>query len=31
MSVAIGGSIAYDWSEEGVVITLRMNKDGLAT
>lgn len=31
MSAQLGGSIAYDWSEEGVVITLRMNKDGLAT
>jgi two-component sensor histidine kinase len=30
MSSQLGGSIACDWSEEGVVITLRMNKDSLA-
>lgn len=30
MSAQLGGSIDCDWSEEGVVITLRMNKDGLA-
>ena len=27
MSDQLGGSIAFDWSKEGVVVTLRMNKD----
>ena len=31
ISTQLGGSIAYDWSAEGVVITLRMNKDDLPT
>src|SRR3982751_6388029 len=27
MSTQLGGAIAFDWSEEGVVVTLRMSKD----
>jgi two-component sensor histidine kinase len=27
----LGGSIAFDWSKEGVIVTLRMNKVRLAT
>jgi len=30
MSTQLGGDIAFDWSEEGVVVTLRMSKDRLA-
>ena len=30
MSTQLGGAIAFDWSEEGVVVTLRMSKDRLA-
>jgi hypothetical protein len=30
MSRQLGGSIAFDWSKEGVIITLRMKKDRLA-
>lgn len=30
MSDALDGSIAFDWSPEGLVVTLRMNKDRLA-
>jgi two-component sensor histidine kinase len=30
MSGQLGGSIGFDWSKEGVIITLRMNKDRLA-
>jgi two-component sensor histidine kinase len=30
MSNQLGGAIAFDWSEEGVVVTLRMSKDRLA-
>jgi two-component sensor histidine kinase len=30
MSTQLGGAIAFDWSEEGVVVTLRMSKDHLA-
>jgi hypothetical protein len=30
MSAQLGGSLSCDWSKEGVVITLRMNKDYLA-
>lgn len=29
MSRQLGGSIAYDWSKEGVIVTLRMSKDHL--
>jgi two-component sensor histidine kinase len=29
MSTQLGGTIAFDWSEEGVVVTLRMSKDRL--
>jgi two-component sensor histidine kinase len=31
MSGQLGGSIAFDWSGDGVVITMRMNKARLAT
>ena len=31
MSGQLGGSIAFDWSKEGVIVTLRINKDRLAT
>jgi len=30
MAAQLGGTIAFDWSAEGVVISLRMSKDGLA-
>jgi two-component sensor histidine kinase len=30
MSTQLGGAIAFDWSQEGVVVTLRMSKDRLA-
>ena len=30
MSAQLGGAIAFDWTEEGVVVTLRMSKDRLA-
>jgi two-component sensor histidine kinase len=30
MATQLGGSIAFDWSQEGVVVTLRMSKDRLA-
>ena len=30
MAAQLGGTIAFDWSEEGVVVTLRMSKDRLA-
>jgi two-component sensor histidine kinase len=30
MANQLGGTIAFDWSEEGVVATLRMSKDRLA-
>ncbi len=30
MSDALDGSIAFDWAREGLVVTLRMNKDRLA-
>jgi two-component sensor histidine kinase len=30
MAAQLGGSIAFDWSEEGVVVTLRMSKSRLA-
>jgi len=30
MSAQLGGAIAFDWSGEGVVVTLRMSKDRLA-
>ena len=29
MSRQLGGSLDYDWDKEGVVVTLRMNKDSL--
>ena len=31
MSSQLGGSIAFDWSKQGVIVTLRMNRDRLAT
>ncbi len=30
MSSQLGGSVGFEWSKEGVVVTLRMNKDRLA-
>ena len=30
MAAQLGGTIASDWSEEGLVVTLRMGKDRLA-
>jgi two-component sensor histidine kinase len=30
MAAQLGGTIAFDWSEEGLVVTLRMGKDRLA-
>jgi len=30
MSSQLGGSIGFDWLQDGVVVTLRMNKDRLA-
>jgi len=30
MAAQLGGAIAFDWSEEGVVATLRMSKDRIA-
>ena len=30
MAAQLGGSIAFNWAEEGVVVTLRMNKHRLA-
>jgi two-component sensor histidine kinase len=30
MSARLGGTLTFDWSEEGVVVTLRMNKARLA-
>jgi two-component sensor histidine kinase len=30
MSRQLGGSIAYDWSKEGLIVTLRLKKDRLA-
>jgi len=30
MSAQLGGAIAFDWSEEGVVVTMRMSKERLA-
>jgi len=30
MAAQLGGSIAFDWSEEGLVVTLIMSKDRLA-
>jgi two-component sensor histidine kinase len=31
MAAQLGGAIAFDWSEEGVVVTLRMSKDRLTS
>jgi two-component sensor histidine kinase len=31
MAAQLGGAIAFDWSEEGLVATLRMSKDRLAS
>jgi two-component sensor histidine kinase len=31
MSNRLGGSIAFNWAKEGLIVTLRMNKDRLAT
>jgi len=31
MAAQLGGTIEFDWSEEGVVVTLRMSKNRLAT
>ncbi len=30
VSSTLGGSIGYDWSEEGLIVTLRMNRERLA-
>jgi hypothetical protein len=30
MAAQLSGTIAFDWSEEGLVVTLRMGKDQLA-
>jgi hypothetical protein len=30
MAAQLGGAIVYDWSAEGVVVTLRMSKHRLA-
>ena len=30
MAAQLGGTIAFDWSEEGVVVTLRMSKDRIS-
>jgi two-component sensor histidine kinase len=30
MAAQVGGTIAYDWSDEGVVVSLRMSKERLA-
>ena len=30
VAAQLGGVIAFDWSKEGVVVTLRMSKDRLA-
>jgi hypothetical protein len=30
MAAQLGGTITFDWSEEGVVVILRMSKDRLA-
>jgi two-component sensor histidine kinase len=30
MAAQLGGAIAFDWSEEGVVVTLRMSKERIA-
>ena len=31
MTAQLGGSIAFDWSDEGVVVTLRMSRDRMAS
>ena len=31
MARQLNGSIEYNWSNEGVIVTLRMNKDSVAT
>jgi hypothetical protein len=31
MAAQLGGTIAFDWSVEGVIVTLRMSKDRLTT
>jgi two-component sensor histidine kinase len=31
MAIQLGGTIAFDWSDEGVVVTLRMSKRRLAS
>lgn len=31
MAAQLGGAIAFDWSDEGVVVTLRMNKELMAS
>ena len=30
MADQLGGSIEYDWCEDGLIVTLKMNKDRLA-
>jgi two-component sensor histidine kinase len=30
MAAQLGGAIAFDWSEEGVVATLRMSRERMA-
>jgi two-component sensor histidine kinase len=30
MADQLGGSIEYDWSDDGLIVTLKMNRDRLA-
>jgi hypothetical protein len=30
MAAQLGGAISFDWSDEGVVVILRMSKDRMA-
>jgi hypothetical protein len=30
MTIQLGGSITFDWSAEGVIVSLQMTKDRLA-
>jgi hypothetical protein len=30
MAAQLGGTVAFDWSDEGVVVTLRMSKSLIA-
>jgi len=31
MAWQLGGAVAFDWSQEGVVVTLRMSRDLMAS